>query len=72
MIYLELVYLEALRGAPGVPELLGGWFDGPHVYDVLSDGGERIGRGVSVGVGTAPTKLSDAFRTRARKAAARN
>ena len=24
VIYLELVYLEALRGAPGVPELLGG------------------------------------------------
>ena len=67
VIYLELVYLEALRGAPGVPELLGGWFDGPHVYYVLSDGGERIGRGVSVGVGTAPTKLSDAFRTRAAK-----
>ena len=67
VIYLELVYLEALRGAPGVPELLGGWFDGPHVYYVLSDGGERIGRGVSVGVGTAPTVLSDAFRTRAAK-----
>jgi hypothetical protein len=67
VIYLELVYLEALRGAPGVPELLGGWFDGPHVYYVLSDGGERIGRGVSVGVGTAPTKLSDAFRKRAAK-----
>ena len=67
VIYLELVYLEALRGAPGVPELLGGWFDGPHVYYVLSDGGERIGRGVTVGVGTAPTKLSDAFRKRAAK-----
>ncbi|CAH0374520.1 unnamed protein product [Pelagomonas calceolata] len=67
VIYLELVYLEALRGAPGVPELLGGWFDGPHVYYVLSDGGERIGRGVSKGVGTAPTVLSDAFRTRAAK-----
>ena len=67
MIYLELVYLEALRGAPGVPELLGGWFDGPHVYYVLSDGGERIGRGVSVGVGTQPTVLSAAFRRRAAK-----
>ena len=66
-VHLELGYLEALRGAPGVPELLGGWFDGPHVYYVLSDGGERIGRGVSVGVGTAPTKLSDAFRKRAAK-----
>ena len=67
VIYLELVYLEALRGAPGVPELLGGWFDGPHVYYVLSDGGERIGRGVSVGVGTQPTVLSAAFRRRAAK-----
>ena len=47
--------------------MLGGWFDGPHVYYVLSDGGERIGRGVSAGVGTAPTKLSDAFRKRAAK-----
>ena len=65
VIYLELVYLEALRGEPGVPELLGGWFDGPHVYYVLGDGGERIGRGVSVGVGTQPTVLSVAFRRRA-------
>ena len=27
VLYMELVYMEALRGAPGIPELLGGWFE---------------------------------------------
>ena len=37
VLYLEMVYLEALRGRPGIPELLGAWWDGPHVVLVVID-----------------------------------
>ena len=30
-LYLEMLYLEALQGAPGVPRLYGAWRDGKHV-----------------------------------------
>ena len=45
VLYLEMVYLEALRGRPGIPELLGAWWDGPRVVLVVADGGEAIARG---------------------------
>ena len=32
-VHLELVFLEALRGAPGVPELLGAWREGDRAQD---------------------------------------
>ena len=65
MLYLEMVYLEALRGRPGIPELLGAWWDGPHVVLVVADGGEAIGEGPP-GVGTAPNVMTAAFDARAR------
>ena len=65
VLYLEMVYLEALRGRPGIPELLGAWWDGLHVVLVVADGGEAIGEGPS-GVGTAPNVMTAAFDARAR------
>ena len=41
-VYLELVYLEALRGRPGVPRLFGAWADGPHVWWAVADAGEPL------------------------------
>ena len=38
----ELVYLEYLRGLPGVPDLLGGWVDGAGVTYVVEDAGTPI------------------------------
>ena len=65
VLYLEMVYLEALRGRPGIPELLGAWWDGPHVVIVVADGGGAIGEGPP-GVGTAPNVMTAAFDARAR------
>ncbi len=68
-LYLEMVYLEALRGRPGIPELLGAWWDaardGPHITYVVGDGGEPLGKGPS-GVGTQPNVMTAAFDARAR------
>ena len=65
VLYLEMVYLEALRGRPGIHELLGAWWDGPHVVIVVADGGGAIGEGPP-GVGTAPNVMTAAFDARAR------
>ena len=62
-IYKELLYLEALRGEPGVPELYGAWFDHAHATYVVQDCGSMIGRGA--GSAADPTRLSAAFVTRA-------
>ena len=60
-VHLELVYLEALRGAPGVPELLGAWREGEHVWYAVADGGRPIGMAGQPGKGTKATVLSDQF-----------
>ena len=65
VLYLEMVYLEALRGRPGIPELLGAFWDGPHVVIVVADAGGAIGEGPP-GVGTAPNVMTAAFDARAR------
>ncbi len=62
-IYKELLYLEALRGEPGVPELLGAWFEHTHATYVVQDCGSMIGAGA--GSAADPTILSEAFRRRA-------
>ena len=55
-----------MRGAPGVPELLGGWFenDGSLTY-VVADCGEVIG----AGQGGSPSMMSPAYAKRASGAA---
>jgi hypothetical protein len=60
-VHLELVYLEALRGAPGVPELLGAWREGDHVWYAVADGGRPIGTAGQPGKGTKATVLSSEF-----------
>jgi len=58
-VHLELVFLEALRGAPGIPELLGAWREGEHVWYAVADGGRPIGVAGQPGKGTKATVLSD-------------
>ena len=41
-LYMELVYLESLRGRPGVPELLGAWWEASRLTYATVDGGEPI------------------------------
>ena len=46
LLYLELMFMEALRDKPGIPELMGAWVesDGSLTY-VVKDVGEPIGGG---------------------------
>ena len=62
-IYKELLYLEALRGEPGIPELYGAWFEHAHATYVVQDCGATIGAGA--GSAADPTRLSAAFVKRA-------
>ncbi len=62
-IYKELLYLEALRGEPGIPELYGAWFEHAHATYVVQDCGSTIGAGA--GSAGDPTRLSAAFVKRA-------
>ncbi len=62
-IYTELLYLEALRGEPGIPELYGAWFEHAHATYVVQDCGAMIGAGA--GSAADPTIVSEAFRKRA-------
>ena len=41
--YFELLWLEYLRGEPGVPALYGGWMTSEHLVWVVSHGGPLIG-----------------------------
>ena len=43
-LLMELLFLHALRGSPGVPDLYGAWFDDDRVTYVVGDGGEPIAR----------------------------
>ena len=43
-LLMELLFLHALRGAPGVPDLYGAWFDDERVTYVVGDGGEPVAR----------------------------
>ena len=62
VLYFELLYLEALRGAAGIPELLGAWFEaGGNVTYVVRDCGQAIGAGTS----GKPSILSTAYARRA-------
>ena len=62
VLYFELLYLEALRGAPGIPELLGAWVEaGGNVTYVVRDCGQAIGAGTS----GKPSILSTAYAKRA-------
>ena len=63
LIYMELLYLEALRGEPGVPDLLGAWVDKAHITYVVGDCGAPIGAGA--GSAADPTVVSPAFARRA-------
>ena len=60
-VHLELVYLEAVRGAPGIPELLGAWREGEHVWYAVADGGRPIGVAGQPGKGSKATVLSSEF-----------
>ena len=60
-MYFELLYLEALRGAPGIPELLGAWVEDGNVTYVVRDCGQAIGAGTS----GKPSILSTAYARRA-------
>ena len=57
LLYLELMFMEALRDKPGIPELMGAWFesDGSLTY-VVKDVGEPIGGGQ--GTNTSYPRLS--------------
>ena len=61
VLYFELLYLEALRGAPGIPELLGAWVEDGNVTYVVRDCGQAIG----VGTSGKPSVLSTAYARRA-------
>ena len=61
VLYFELLYLEALRGAPGIPELLGAWVEDGNVTYVVRDCGQAIG----VGTSGKPSILSTAYAKRA-------
>jgi hypothetical protein len=62
LLYLELMYMVALHGRPGIPELAGAWFeaDGSLTY-VVKDCGAPIGKGQ----GGRTTVMSAAFSERA-------
>ena len=68
-LYMELVYLEALRGRPGIPELYGAWFDGrERITYVVGDAGAPIGFRAHPSVThSRKSLLSEAFEERARK-----
>ena len=61
VLYFELLYLEALRGAPGIPELLGAWVEDGNVTYVVRDCGQAIGAGTS----GKPSVMAPAYAQRA-------
>ena len=61
VLYFELLYLEALRSAPGIPELLGAWVEDGNITYVVRDCGQAIGAGTS----GKPSILSTAYARRA-------
>ena len=61
VLYFELLYLEALRGAPGIPELLGAWVEDGNVTYVVRDCGQTIGAGTS----GKPSVMAPAYARRA-------
>ena len=60
-LLMELLFLEALRGAPGIPDLYGAWFDDERVTYVVGDGGEPVARKK----GLKPILVSPQFKARA-------
>ena len=62
--YLELLYLEFLRGEPGVPELLGGWATATSVVWVVRDAGRAVAAGT--GSSRSPAVFAAAYDARAR------
>ena len=63
--YFELLYLEWLRGEPGIPWLFGGWTTPSRVVWVVSDGGDRVGTGKALS--THRAHFSPAYERRARE-----
>ena len=64
-MHIELLYLEFLRGLPGVPALYGAWFDeSGQLFYVVEDGGRPLGSGT--GTVQDPAVLSSAFLEAAR------
>ena len=60
-LLMELLFLHSLRGAPGVPDLYGAWFEDDRVTYVVADGGEPIARKK----GPKPILMSPPFKARA-------
>ena len=63
-LYMEMLYMEVLRGLPGIPYLYGAWSGEHRVSYVVRDCGAPIGLGPS-GAGKEPTVMSPAYTARA-------
>ncbi len=64
-LYMEMLYMEVLRGLPGIPYLYGAWSGEHRVSYVVRDCGAPIGLGPS-GAGAEPTVMSSAYTDRAK------
>ena len=63
---MEMLYMEVLRGLPGIPYLYGAWSGEHRVSYVVKDCGAPIGLGPS-GAGREPTVMSPAYTERAKQ-----
>ena len=61
----RLLYLEWLRGEPGIPWLWGGWTTPSRVVWIVSHGGDRVGTGKALS--THRAHFSPAYERRARE-----
>ena len=66
--YFELLFLEGLRGEPGIPELFGAYKTPTHVMWVTSNGGGRVATGGGFKVKKSGIKYSEVYDARARSA----
>jgi hypothetical protein len=66
--YFELLFLEGLRGEPGIPELFGAYETPTHVVWATSNGGGRVATGTNTDPGKRDLEYSEAYDARARGA----
>ena len=64
--YFELLFLQGLRGEPGIPELFGAYETPTHVLWATSNGGGRVATGGKVK--KTGIKYSEVYDARARRA----